>query len=106
MSHVELTDDNFQSEVLDYDGLVLVDFWASWCMPCLMTGPIIEEISKELGEKVKVGKVNVDENQQYAQKYNVMSIPTVILFKKGEIIEQFIGVRSKEEYVAAIEKNS
>lgn len=106
MSQVELTDDNFQSEVLDYDGLVLVDFWASWCMPCQMLGPIIEQISKELGDKVKVGKINVEEHQQYAQKYNVMSIPMVILFKKGKIVEQFLGVRLKEEYMDAIEKIS
>ncbi|MFH1547318.1 MAG: thioredoxin [bacterium] len=106
MALLEITDDNFQSEVLDSDGLVLVDFWAPWCVPCQMLGPIIEQISEELSEKVKIGKMNVDESQQTASKYNVMSIPTVFLFKDGEIVEQFVGVRTKDDYADAINKHS
>ena len=105
MVHIELSDDTFQKEVLDSKDLVLVDFWAPWCMPCQMLGRIIEEISNEVGEKVKIGKMNVDENRKFPEKYNVMSIPNVILFKNGEIVEQFVGVRSKEDYLGAINNN-
>jgi thioredoxin 1 len=105
MAHIELSDDTFQKEVLDSKNLVLVDFWAPWCMPCQMLGPIIEEISSEFGDKVKIGKMNVDENRQFPEKYNVMSIPNVILFKNGEIVEQFVGVRSKDDYLESINKN-
>lgn len=104
MSHIELTDDNLQSEVLDHKGVVLVDFWAPWCMPCQMLGPIIEELGKEMGDKVKIGKMNVDENQEMAAKYEVRSIPNVMVFKDGEMVEQIVGVRTKEEYVEALNK--
>ncbi len=99
------TDDNFQAEVLDQEGLVLVDLWAPWCGPCVMLTPIIEEISQEMEGKVIVGKLNVDENQATSQKFNVVSIPTVLLLKNGEVIETFVGVRPKDEYLAAIEAN-
>jgi thioredoxin 1 len=102
----KVTDQDFQTEVLDAEGLVLVDFWATWCGPCLMLGPIIDEVSKEMEGKVKVLKLNVDENPQTAQKYQVLSIPTVKLFKGGEIVEDFVGVQPKDTYVQAVEKNS
>lgn len=100
------TDDNFQKDVLESKGLVMVDFWAPWCTPCHMLSPVIEEIGEEMKEKVLVGKVNVDENLQTAAKYQVMSIPTVILFKDGEPVEAFIGVQPKEAYVEAIKTHS
>lgn len=106
MAHIEVNDENFQTEVLDSKGLVLVDFWAPWCMPCQMLGPIIEELSTEIADKAKVCKMDVDKSQQVAAKYNIMSIPTVILFKDGELVEQFVGVKTKDEYAQAIDKHS
>ena len=101
---MQFTDDNFDKEVLKSDKPVLVDFWAEWCGPCLMLGPVIEELAKDLGDKVKIGKLNVDQNQKTSQKYNVMSIPTVLLIKNGEIVEQFVGVQPKQVYEQAIQK--
>jgi thioredoxin 1 len=106
MAHLVFTDQNFESEVLKSDKVVVVDFWAPWCMPCMMLGPIIEEIADEMGEKVKVGKLNVDENQGVATKYDVMSIPTVLILKGGEIVESFVGMQSKDVYVDAINKHA
>jgi thioredoxin 1 len=97
-----LTDSNFEAEIAS--GLVLVDFWAPWCAPCRMLGPIIEEVSEEV-EGLTVGKLNVDENPQTAQKFQVMSIPTVILFKDGEAVETMIGLRPKESYIEVIESH-
>ncbi len=91
-----LTDQNFDQEVLKTNKPVIVDFWAPWCGPCQLMGPIIEELAEETGEKVVVGKLNVDENPITAQKYGVMSIPTLIIFKGGIIIDQIIGVQPKE----------
>lgn len=97
-----LTKDNFEKEVLKSDTPVLVDFWAAWCHPCNVLSPIIDEIAAEHKNKVKVGKVNVDENQELAAKYGIMSIPTVILFKNGKTAEQWIGVQNKSVYEKAI----
>lgn len=93
---------NFQKEVLDNSGQVLVDFWAPWCGPCQMLGPIIEEVGNELSDKVKVLKLNVDEEPEIASKYGISAIPTVILFDKGLVKQVFVGFRQKQEYLDAI----
>lgn len=96
--------EEFKTEVLESTGAVLVDFWAPWCGPCQMLGPIIENVAEELKDKVKVIKVNVDEAQEIAMKYNIVSIPTVIVFKAGQIVDTLIGFRQKEDYINAINK--
>lgn len=97
MSEVIITKDNFEKEVLRSDIPVLVDFWASWCGPCKMLSPIIAQIAEEQEGKVKVGKINVDEQQELAVQYRVMSIPTLIVFKNGEAVAQSVGVQPKEQ---------
>lgn len=96
---LNVTESNFQSEVLNAPGVVLVDFWAPWCGPCRMVSPILEEISREKEGRVKIGKVNVDENPGLASRYQVMSIPTMMIFKNGQLVEKFVGAMPK----AAIE---
>lgn len=93
MSEIVLTDANFKTEVLGSEMVVLVDFWAPWCGPCQMVGPIISAIAKEYDGKIKVGKLNVDENPVTAGEYSVMSIPTLKIFKNGKIIEEMVGVQ-------------
>ena len=93
-----LTDQNFEAEVLKSDLPVLVDFWAPWCGPCQMAGPIIEELSRQLAGKIKVGKINIDEHPQTPTKYGVMSIPTVILFRQGKEAGREVGFVGKEGY--------
>jgi len=96
------TDDNFEGEVLKSDKPVLIDFWAPWCGPCKAIGPIIEELAVELKDSVKVMKLNVDENQKTAINYSVRSIPTLILFKEGKVLDTLIGLAPKtrlEEFV-------
>ena len=96
MSEVKVTDASFDQEVVNSQTPVLVDFWAEWCQPCRMQNPILEELSKEFDGKVKIAKLNVDENPNTAGKYGVMSIPTLLFFKKGQTVKQWIGVQSKE----------
>ena len=96
MPEVTLTDANFETEVLKSPIPVLVDFWAPWCGPCQMQGPIIEELAKEVAT-AKIGKLNVDENQEMARKFGVMSIPTLMIFKNGVVAEQMVGVQPKDE---------
>ena len=97
MSEIVITKDNFEEEVLKSDIPVLIDFWASWCAPCRMLAPVIEELAIELEGDVKVGKVNIDDEQALALDYRVVSIPTVLLFKDGEVVKMSIGYKSKEE---------
>lgn len=104
MSGVTVTDSTFENEVVKSQTPVLVDFWAVWCGPCRMQDPILEEVEKEYSGKVKITKLNVDENPAMSQKYSVMSIPTLLLFKNGEIVKQMIGVQSKETLVDEFKK--
>ncbi len=102
---VELTDQNFDQEVKENKGVTLVDFWAPWCAPCKMQGPIVEEVSKEIGDKAKVAKLNVDENKAKAEEFGVMSIPTLKIFKDGKEVEDMIGLQSKEVLLENINKH-
>jgi len=101
---IDLNKDNFQLEVLDETTPVLVDFWAPWCGPCQAVTPVLNELAKEYDNKVKVAKVNVDEESALAQKYNVVSIPTLIVFKDGKEIERRIGFSGKEALTKIIDK--
>ena len=98
------TQDDFQQKVLDAKGVTLVDFWADWCAPCHALTPILHQVEEELGDRVKVIKVNVDENQQLAMQHGISSIPTVKLFKDGKEAETLIGVMPKVSYVSIIEQ--
>lgn len=105
MSEVIFTDDNFDKEVLnEKDVPVLVDFWAAWCGPCRIQSPIVEEIAKELGAKAKIGKLEVDENPKSAEKFSVMSIPTLIIFQNGKPVWQGLGVTPKEKLLGELKK--
>jgi thioredoxin 1 len=99
----EVTDNNFQAEVLESDQPVLVDFWAPWCGPCRMVAPVVEEIAKERVGELKVVKLNIDENQQTAIAYDVMSIPTLILFNRGQVAKKVIGAYPKRKLEAELE---
>ena len=97
MSVLSLNANNFDEEVMHSDKPVLIDFWASWCGPCKMMSPVIDEIAEEMGDSIKVCKINIDEEQNLAVKYNVMSIPTFIVLKDGKEVDRSVGVQSKDE---------
>ena len=99
---LELNDSIFEEKVLKSDKPVLVDFWAEWCGPCRMVGPIIDELSKDFEGKAVIGKIDVDANQEFAAKYGVRNIPTVLLFKDGELVSRQVGVAPKKTYEDAI----
>jgi len=98
---LKITDQNFEEEILSSETTAIIDFYADWCGPCKMMSPIIDEIAAE-NTDIKVGKVDVDENQELAMKYNVMSIPTIIIFKKGNVHKQFVGVTSKQDILLSL----
>ena len=100
----EFTDANFENEVLKSEQPCLVDFWAEWCGPCRMVGPVVEEIAKDYEGKLKVGKVNVDQNTQTASKYGIMSIPSLLLFKQGKVVDQIVGAVPKKHMIEKIDK--
>ena len=100
---LEITDANFDETVLKSDKPVMVDFWAAWCGPCRMVGPIIEEISNEYDGKAVIGKLDVDANQEFAAKYGVRNIPTVLVFKDGEVVNRQVGVSPKTAYAEALD---
>lgn len=102
MSVISLNEKNFEEEVLKTEKTVLIDFWASWCGPCKMMSPVIDKIAEEMQDKVKVCKINIDEEQNLAVKYNVMSIPTFIVLKNGKEVGRSVGVQDKSEILAMI----
>ncbi len=104
MSVLTITKDNFQEEVLQAKGKVLVDFWATWCGPCRMLSPIVDQIAEEAAGNLKVGKVNVDEQPELARQYQVMTIPNLIVFKDGKAVSQSIGLKPKQDLLTFIEE--
>ena len=104
MATLQTSDSNFENDVIGSNLPVLVDFWAEWCGPCRMVGPVVEELSGDYDGKIKFVKVNVDEANDLASKYNVFSIPTLMIFNKGEIVAQQVGAASKETYKNMIDK--
>ena len=102
MKVIDVNNENFEKEVMQSDGKVFIDFYADWCGPCKMMSPIIDEIASELGDNIKVGKVNSDENMELTQKYQIMSIPTIMIIKNGEVKKTFVGVTPKEEIVSQL----
>lgn len=105
MKPIEITESNFEQEILKADKPVLIDFWATWCGPCKMVAPIVEELANELEGKLKVGKVDVDNNQQLAMKFGIRSIPTLLIFKDGKVIDQIIGAAPKRNLLDKISKH-
>lgn len=104
MALQEITDSNFKTEISQ--GLVLVDFWAEWCGPCRMVAPVLEELSKEMSEKVTIKKLNVDDNQGTAQMLGIQSIPTLIVFKNGEMVDRVLGALPKTQIKNLIERHT
>jgi len=101
---MRLTDSNFKEQVLESESPVLVDFWSSWCPPCKMTEPVIDELASQLDGKIKVGKMNVDQNPGVSAEYNIAGVPTFILFKNGEILRREVGARSKQQLLKMIDE--
>jgi thioredoxin 1 len=96
---LKVTDDNFNSEVLSADKKVLVDFWAEWCGPCRMAAPVLEDVAGDYGDQIKVVKLNVDENQQTASRYGIMSIPTMLVLEDGKVVDKLVGYMPKDKLV-------
>ncbi len=103
---LEITDTNFQTDVEKFDGIVLVDFWATWCTPCKIQGPIVEQLAEELkaNAKIRISKLNVDENPVVSEKFQILSIPTLKIFKNGEIAADMVGLQSKEALLSKIKE--
>ncbi len=104
MAEIQLTENNWEKEVLNSDIPVLVDFWAPWCGPCRMVAPIVSEIAEEYEGKLKVGKLNTDEEPGIAVKYGIMSIPTLMIFKNGEVADQIVGAVPKEYFIQKLDQ--
>lgn len=103
MSVLKITKENFEKEVLQSDKPILLDFWASWCGPCKMVGPVVEQVAEETKETARVGKINVDEEQELAQAFRVMSIPTLVVMKNGKVEKSKVGVQSKQALLAMLQ---
>ena len=105
MSTIKISDNTFEEEVITKGKPIIVDFWAEWCGPCKQIGPILEEISEEYKEKIKIGKLDVDENPEVAGKYQIRGIPTMMLFNNGSLIDTKVGMSSKNDLIEWIDKN-
>ena len=103
MCEIILIKENFENEVLNFSGKVLVDFWAIWCGPCKMIAPVIEEIANEFEGKIKVGKINVDKEPELSIKYGIVSIPTILIFENGQVINKAVGYHNKEQLIEALD---
>jgi len=101
---VTLTDSNFDPEVIKSSTPVLVDFWAEWCGPCKMVAPILDELATEYNGKLKIGKVNIDEHQPLATQYGIRAIPTLLIFKQGQVVDQVVGLRSKKDFKSKLDR--
>ncbi|WP_349671177.1 thioredoxin [Lacrimispora sp.] len=103
MSVLKITKENFEKEVMQSDKPILLDFWASWCGPCKMVGPVVEQVAAETAEVARVGKINVDEEQDLAQAFKVMSIPTLVVMKEGKVVKSTVGVQSKQTIISMLQ---